>query len=241
MLAGIGNAKIDLATCVGIWLFDEGKGDTAMDSSSNGNDGTLMGAPEWVAGQFGKALEFDAAGDYVDCGSGIQLANKSFSWSFWLQRHTVGGDQLIIGQGVGAQHQGLVIGFRGSNVLTFAFWSNDLDTLSTHTDKDWHHWAGTYNATDKSRNIYFDGTEIRSGTASANYQGSGILCLAGGCGGWAAGRFFNGIIDEVAMFNIVLTDKDVQTIMEDGLEQATGMKPVALDATLTTTWADLKK
>ena len=61
------------------------------------------------------------------------------------------------------------------------FWSNDLDTGATYTQTDWHHWAGTYNAKDKSRKIYRDGIEVASHTATANYQGSGILCIAGGC------------------------------------------------------------
>ncbi|MBC8235903.1 hypothetical protein H8E77_40680, partial [bacterium] len=32
MFVGLGNAKIDPDTVVGIWLFDEGKGDIAKDS-----------------------------------------------------------------------------------------------------------------------------------------------------------------------------------------------------------------
>jgi len=119
--------------------------------------------------------------------------------------------------------------------LTFAFWSNDLDTGAAYTQTDWHHWAGTYDASDKSRKIYRDGIEIASGTATANYQGSGILCIAGGCGGWA-GSHLTGVIDEVAIFNITLTENDIQTIMDDGLEKATGMTAVSPAGKLTTTW-----
>ena len=32
IVVGIGYAKIDLETCVGVWLFDEGKGNVASDS-----------------------------------------------------------------------------------------------------------------------------------------------------------------------------------------------------------------
>jgi hypothetical protein len=199
-----------------------------------------MGSPEWVDGQFDEALEFDAAGDYVDCGDNesLQLANKTFSWSCWLKRNAIGGDQLIIGQGVGNTNHGLVIGFRGSNVLCFAFWGNDLNTPLAYTQTDWHHWAGTYNANDKSRKVYRDGIEIASHTASANYQGSGILCLAGGCGGWAAGRFFKGVIDEVVIVNVVLEPEDIQNIMDKGLNS---MLPVSPSGKLTTTWADIKQ
>jgi hypothetical protein len=52
-------AKIDLGTCVGTWLFDEGNGDIAKDSSGNGNDGKINGAT-WVNGKFSKALSFNS-------------------------------------------------------------------------------------------------------------------------------------------------------------------------------------
>ena len=39
MFTNIGTAELDLKTAAGIWLFDEGKGNTAADASENGNDG----------------------------------------------------------------------------------------------------------------------------------------------------------------------------------------------------------
>jgi len=33
---------------VGYWRFDEGTGSTTSDSTANGNDGTLVGVPDWV-------------------------------------------------------------------------------------------------------------------------------------------------------------------------------------------------
>jgi len=53
------------------WEFDEGSGTIAYDSAG-GNDGTLAGDPQWVAGQIGSyALDFDGVGDYVDLDSHI--------------------------------------------------------------------------------------------------------------------------------------------------------------------------
>ncbi len=39
MLANPSYAETDPAAVVGLWLFDEGKGDIAKDSSGNGHDG----------------------------------------------------------------------------------------------------------------------------------------------------------------------------------------------------------
>ena len=47
-----------LDDAAGIWLFDEGKGGVAADTSGNGNDGEVSGA-KWAEGKFGGALEFE--------------------------------------------------------------------------------------------------------------------------------------------------------------------------------------
>ena len=59
------SAEIDPDTIVGMWLFDEGKGNVATDDSGNGLDGEFEGKPAWVKGQFGQALEFDGKGAFV--------------------------------------------------------------------------------------------------------------------------------------------------------------------------------
>ena len=84
MFYGLSYAKIDLATCVGMWLFDEGKGDVAKDSSGNQNDGTLKNGPKWVTGKSGTALEFDGIDDYVEIPDSASLRVQSFTLSAWI-------------------------------------------------------------------------------------------------------------------------------------------------------------
>jgi len=69
-------AKIDLGTCVGMWIFDEGNGDIAKDSSGNGNDGKINGAT-WVDGKFNKALSFNGASNYVEVPDAANLNPKT--------------------------------------------------------------------------------------------------------------------------------------------------------------------
>ncbi len=59
-------AKIDPKTIVGAWLFDEGQGDSAGDSSGYNRDGNLQGGAKWVEGKFGKALELNGKDAWVD-------------------------------------------------------------------------------------------------------------------------------------------------------------------------------
>ena len=53
-----------------------------------------------------------------------------------------------------------------------------------------------------------------------------------------AGWDFKGVLDEVAIFNAPLSEDDLATIMEDGLEKALAVSPVGR---LTTTWGNIKR
>ena len=53
-----------------------------------------------------------------------------------------------------------------------------------------------------------------------------------------AGWDFSGVLDEIAIFNAALSEDDLTTIMEKGLEKALDVSPVGR---LTTTWGNIKR
>jgi hypothetical protein len=54
---------------------------------------------------------------------------------------------------------------------------------------------------------------------------------------------YKGLIDEVAIFDVALTESDIKDIMTKGLAAATGFGPGAVSPSgkLTTTWGSIKK
>ena len=66
---------------VGWWMFDEGVGRTATDSSGAGNGGTFVGEPRWIEGQQGGALSFRGEGAGVEfrVPAGLALAEVTVS------------------------------------------------------------------------------------------------------------------------------------------------------------------
>ena len=54
------------------------------------------------------------------------------------------------------------------------------------------------------------------------------------------GLFFVGVIDEVAIFNSILSEDDLQSIMERGLVKILGAESVLPTNLMTITWAELK-
>ncbi|MBC8232516.1 hypothetical protein H8E77_23460 [bacterium] len=114
MLAGVSNAKIDPETCTGMWLFDDGKGDTAKDSSGNGNDGQLMNAPKWGDGKFGTALKFAGTGDHVLI-EDFRIPPNGWSIASWVSRSAPLGGIWISHNESRAANNNLHLFFRDGN------------------------------------------------------------------------------------------------------------------------------
>ena len=53
-----------------------------------------------------------------------------------------------------------------------------------------------------------------------------------------AGWDFSGVLDEIAIFNVALSEDDLNTVMADGLEKALAVSPIGR---LTTTWGNIKR
>jgi hypothetical protein len=78
----------------GVWHLGETNGD-ALDSTSFGNDGTLLGGPtRGVAGPVGYAYEFDGADDYLYLGN--QNTQSTGTYSFWFYPHNIADEINII-------------------------------------------------------------------------------------------------------------------------------------------------
>ena len=224
-------AKLDPEALSGIWFFDEGKGGIAIDSSDNGNDGELVDV-QWVDGKFGKALKFEggahvAVGDFSDYKDEVSIVAfiKTPAAPAW--------SDIIVGP------CGDVILTLRDHKLNFAgqcaqpiphnTWSKSL-----LNDDKWHQIAGTYDG--KEVNVYVDG-ELEASNAAAGPFIAGPKFIGSRDDKQEA---FTGLIDEIAFFNVALSEGDVKAIAESGLSVALGFAAVSPQAKLTTAWAKLK-
>ena len=234
-------AKIDPKTLVGVWLFDENQGNTAKDASGNGNSGTLDKSPKWVDGKFGKALEFNGT-------NGVEIIHPEnfefLTWTYVLWfRANVGGDYPnLIGRQFANAHGWTIHLDPGGATFRIRIDTdggiNQVKTVPQNVrDGKWHHGAITENDKNKSLELYIDGVKGNS-TYAGNYQNSGgFLKIASPAVG--AVNLNAGAIDEVAIFNVILEEKDILDIMAKGLE-ATGLLPVSPRGHLTSTWGRIK-
>ena len=237
ILAGVSDAKIDQKNIMGIWLFDEGKGDAAEDASGNGNNGELNGAT-WDKGKFGNALSFDGTDDFVEIQPSASLdTRKNITISAWIY-------PTKDGPIVEYQHPG---GTWGTHLWITA--PSDLFVRVIKRDgafttniicptslKEWHHVATSYDYSSGIVNLFLDGNECQSLNIGVTEQSThGPVFI--GKAPWD-GRAFNDLIDEVVIVNVVLSEEDIQAIMNKGLGS---MLAVSQSGKLTTTWGDIKQ
>ena len=243
MFVGTSSAAIDFGDCVGMWLFDEGNGNKAEDSSGTGNDGKIEGGAKWVNGKFGKGLHLDGSDSYVEIEHDDSL--------------NVGGEHTIALWFKLDKPPGGGMGVVTKDDWAPGFWW-DAGRIRHHThdpggtlhfidapwkpDTDWHHVAVTWDG--EEFGVYIDADQIGEGITTPNLGRNpltdkplliGIYLATGQHGQW--GQFFAGIVDDVAVFNVALDDDDLETLMNDGLEKAADIEP---SGKLTTTWADIK-
>ncbi|NEP08691.1 MAG: LamG domain-containing protein [Symploca sp. SIO2C1] len=148
----------------------------------------------------------------MDCGSGINLTNTSFTIEFWAKRKITGKWHMIVFQGDQKKHHGLHIGFRDSDVFTLAFYGDDLNT-GKFTDTDWHHWSCVYDVDRQQQIIYRDG-QLEACRQPANYEGTGNFYI-GALKGTSA--FFEGQLADLRIWQEVRTPQEIQHGMNSRL------------------------
>jgi hypothetical protein len=198
---------------VAYFPFDEASGSIATSKALGGLVATMTGSPAREA-RGGlpapnitvsePALQFDGVGSKVNLPS-FALANNSFTLELWARRAGTGAEEYLIAQGAtDTANQRLRVGFTSGNNFKFSFFNNELVSSAAYTNGDWHHWAVTYDATNKARKIFLDGVQVASDTAPANYTGSGAMTL-----GQIGTNWFKGAMDDVRVWNVVRTQPQI--------------------------------
>ncbi len=216
------------ASLVGLWKLDEMSGTIAADSSGNGNDGTLQGDPQWVEGMLDGALDLDGNGDYVDCGNDAVFdITEQVTLAAWVKTRDMGNgeDNPWVGKGDTAY---ALKGFRtGYDVEFFTYdgaWHSAHYATDESFNDEWHHVAGTYDGS--TLMIYVDGV-LGSGATLA-YAGSISSVTYNiniGRNSQQTSRHYEGLIDDVRIYNRALTDAEIPAVMTGGGNPAVALAP----------------
>jgi hypothetical protein len=201
---------------IGWWMFDEGTGTIVTDSSGAGHDGFFVDStPEWVPGMYGTALKFDGTDkveipDHAD----FHLTN-AMSVALWMQPEgeQAGSAKLFIKQKSGQYPYSLQYDDTAQGLFATIYAATRYDTAPHIPDfpGEWAHVCFTYNGSVLI--LYKDGEEVARVNTSGQLQQNN-LSLSIGCR-LDYDQNFNGIIDDVRLFNRELSSEEVQQVMVD--------------------------
>lgn len=212
---------------MGYWNFMPGahgfKSAKTYDLSGHGNHGTLTNmvpADDWTA----RGLHFDGVNDYVDVGddASLDITGTGISITAWINTNDISLNyQMIVTKRYGSVNTNYQLDLRGTRIRhgdvlfgfddpinSWVFWRTDSAQISNDT---WYHVAATYDESNDAI-IYVNGQSkavTRSGTIQALPTNSEPVRIGTYKEYVTYYDFFDGLIDEVRIYNRSLSASEV--------------------------------
>jgi len=212
---------------VGWWKFEAGKGTRVVDWSGHGNHGTISGAAnvQWVTSTFNLGLEF--LGDYqgyVELPAGLVTtgAGSVLMWINTTQDDDEGmlwyGSAVNYGNGYGGENEiHINIDDPGAGEIDFFLEEDGSGSDITINGPEvggqgWTHVAATWDLAGGCK-LYVNGSEVGSAAHNTNVKNLAVMRL-----GSAAEDdvFYEGVMDDVRLFDRVLGVDEIVEIMSKG-------------------------
>ena len=199
------------------YSFGEGSGTQVVDRSGNLRNGAVVGNPAWVAGKHGLGISLGSTSN-INLGNTLPVKGlKAYTLSGWMKR-TATGSVIMMGKETPTSGDSLEITEWSDGYVYFG-----VGTASTFTggkffinNSSWHNFTLVFDGT-KTGNAnrlkgYVDGVAVTlsflGSIPSVTSSGSTPFGI-----GSLGGYYSNGIIDDVRMYNRVLSSTEVVTDM----------------------------
>jgi hypothetical protein len=222
---GMGGAPVVMPAggLVGHWKFDG----NAMDSSPNGNNGTVVaggtadapavGAPTYVAGKKNMAIQLNGTTEWVRVPDSDSLdstgINNAVSLTMWVQLK--GFDEtgedfnfLVSRHEVGTYHEHFGIGILSGRPTVAVHFFFASGATNIPVDNTWRHLAMTYDGI--TQRLYLNGVEetfLDVGWPIAADETQ--LTIGGNQNVDLVKELWNGLIDDLQIYNRELTADEV--------------------------------
>jgi len=199
---------------IGEWLFDEGSGSAARDTSGNGHNGTITG-PVWGTGIVGGGLVL-ASGRYVTLDTDTALNPSNFTITAWIKPGDFTGAYNYIysnARDCCGTYNG--IDFRvATSRLLMTLWNGGAFQLWGSTtitnDPVWVFVAATYNGS--KLNTYINGRLEASATTAIGVGSPATAAAIIGGMGTGPSLSLNGTIDQVRLYGSAIVAKDIERL-----------------------------
>ncbi|MEO8931334.1 MAG: PKD domain-containing protein [Lacisediminihabitans sp.] len=218
------------------WRLADTAGTAAVDSGQQDNPGTFSGGNPTkgvsgaLSGNSNAAVTFKAQAIVA---SNTQFTNPTtYSLETWFQTTTGSGGKLI---GFGNQQSGLSSNYdrhiymQDDGRLVFGVWTgqtNTITTVNSYSDGLWHYVVASQSS--DGMKLYVDGTLAGTNPQTGSQSYSGYWRIGGDQTWGSTSPYFNGKLDEVAVYNTALSAADISNHYAIGTGTVVNQPPTAL-------------
>jgi len=195
--------------------FDSVSGSTVTDNSGKGNSGTLTGGASVSSGRVGNAAQLDGTNDYISVSESATLDfdKSAGTIMMWVRPTSLSSHNLL------AMDSNFEMEFNTADGRPFIYPYADNPGYRNYNMMDelletdvWQHIAVTWDYTNKEAKIFKYGAEVSYLTENVPGEWNTVAST----GNWhfggspvKPGQYLQGFIDEVKMYNYVLTPAEV--------------------------------
>ncbi|WP_406695926.1 DUF4082 domain-containing protein [Singulisphaera sp. Ch08] len=195
--------------------FNAGSGTTVTDISGFGNNGSISNATWSTSGHAGSALSFNGTNSWVTIANSSSLnLSSGMTLEAWVRpSNTNSSNPILVKEGNGTAPYAL---YASDPVMPVAFLNANSATSTAAPSyqslvaNTWNHVAATYDGT--TLRLYVNGALMSQANPTAGILSSTGALRIGGDSVFS-NEFFNGLIDDVRVYNRALSLAEVQTDM----------------------------
>ncbi|MFF0869904.1 LamG domain-containing protein [Nonomuraea sp. NPDC003560] len=202
------------------WNMDDPAGSTTL---SGQIPATLTGnATLGIPGADGTALDLDGTSTYAKTAGPALDTTKSFSIAAWVRLATSKpGKQMNVMAQAGAVKSGFDLFYSpGYDRWSFMRTTTDTSTAtgvrvnSTAAPQggEWQHLVGVYDATAGQLRLYVNGTLTESTAFTSGWNATGAVFIGSGAYSGGPGTLFGGSIDDVRLYDRVVTGTEARDL-----------------------------
>ncbi len=199
---------------MGYWDFDS----SLSDMSGNNNDGTIYGTDLSSALNNGN-LSLDGTDDYVNCGNNVTSTDMNkITISAWIRPDSFGstGWPRIVDQGNGSTGFSFYLDQNKESLKFVVYGEKTVESQRNVVNLGtWQHVAVTYDSSSQAINFYLNGNNIGSSTYSAIPADTSQSPFLIGMRGYDTKRNFDGMLDEVRIYNEALSASDITSLAQN--------------------------
>jgi hypothetical protein len=199
---------------VAYWNFNNA---SAIGQSTTGGTPLIAenGAQYTANGKFGGGLLLNGNSQMLSSATGtidnLPIGNSSYTQSVWFKPAALG-DKGFIGWGNynwGDHQVNALRMFGGNGGFRHYWWGNDLDSDVPLSIGTWYHVASTFDGT--TRKLYLNGALLVSDSPGGRHNVTAENFAIGRTCDWC-NEFFNGVLDDVAIYNVALSASSIAAL-----------------------------